>query len=664
MIGFLKNYKMKVFFLNSSKWFLRGWRPFAWKLGESMELGLKMFPDIPAIPASVPGSVQSALREAGLLPDWNMGIRSLACEWTEHRHWEFFTEVDIPSGVKRVRLRAESLDHSGWITVNGRSVAEFEGGLMRQTFEIGDRMKPGASNRISILFDLAPHEQGQLGFTSRSRHFKPRFAYSWDWCPRLVPCGIGGDIDLVIEPSPMEVVSLRTGVDDAGAGWIAVSHRGPGTLAVTSPDGVHTNHQMAANPLYSAYPPQNSTSIQVSDPQLWWPNGHGAQPLYTVSIRDEAGNEVWSGEVGFKSVRWLSCEGAPEDAEPWICEVNGKRIFLQGVNWTPARPDTQSVTSDDLDTLIGLYREMGCNVLRVWGGAGLESRDFYERCDRAGLMVWQEFPLSSSGLDNWPPEDPEVIARLGCIATDYVRRRSHHASLLMWCGGNELQGGENSKFGTGRPCDLSHPCLNSLAAIVGREMPGIRFLPTSAFGPRFMADEADFGKGIHHDVHGPWNLNGTLDDWCRYWKNDDALFRSETGFPGTMTAAQIRHFAEGMECFPPTEDNLYWMHSASWWQQWDDYRRLNPDVKPSLENYCDWSRALQAEAHAIAASACKARFPRCGGYLIWMGHDCVPCPANTSIIDFERNPKPAFASLQEVFTSDDENEVSRQGGDK
>ena len=73
---------------------------------------------------------------------------------------------------------------------------------------------------------------------------------------------------------------------------------------------------------------------------------------------------------------------------------------------------------------------------------------------------------------------------------------------------------------------------------------------------------------------------------------------------------------------------------------------------------------MQAEAHAIATSVCKARFTLCGGYLIWMGHDCFPCPANTSIIDFEREPKPAFAALREVFSGDEENEVSRQEGDK
>ena len=84
--------------------------------------------------------------------------------------------------------------------MNGRADAEFEGELVRQAFEIGGRMKPGASNQISILFDAAPHGQGQVGFTSRSRHFKPRFACNWDWYPRLVPCGIGGGIDLVIEP--------------------------------------------------------------------------------------------------------------------------------------------------------------------------------------------------------------------------------------------------------------------------------------------------------------------------------------------------------------------------------------------------------------------------------------------------------------------------------
>ena len=81
--------------------------------------------------------------------------------------------------------------------------------------------------------------------------------------------------------------------------------------------------------------------------------------------------------------------------------------------------------------LIELYKLMGCNIFRVWGGAYLEREDFYDLCDRAGILVWQEFPLSSSGVDNYAPDDPAVIKKLCDIATDYIHRRAHHACKLL-----------------------------------------------------------------------------------------------------------------------------------------------------------------------------------------------------------------------------------------
>jgi hypothetical protein len=68
-----------------------------------------------------------------------------------------------------------------------------------------------------------------------------------------------------------------------------------------------------------------------------------------------------------------------------------------------------------------------------------------------------------------------------------------------------------------------------------------------------------------------------------------------------------------------------------------------------LEEYVAWGQERQAEALRIAASACKRRFPRCGGFIVWMGHDCFPCCANTSILDFDGRPKPAALALGDVW---------------
>jgi beta-mannosidase len=68
-----------------------------------------------------------------------------------------------------------------------------------------------------------------------------------------------------------------------------------------------------------------------------------------------------------------------------------------------------------------------------------------------------------------------------------------------------------------------------------------------------------------------------------------------------------------------------------------------------LDEYVDWSQERQARALEIAAGSAKGRFPRCGGFLVWMGHDSFPCTANTSIIDFEGNLKPAAHAIRRIF---------------
>jgi beta-mannosidase len=340
--------------------------------------------------------------------------------------------------------------------------------------------------------------------------------------------------------------------------------------------------------------------------------------------------------------------------------VNGKPVFLQGANWVPPKAIYHDTTRADYENLIRLYQDMGANVLRVWGGGILETHDFYDLCDHAGILVWQELPLSSSGVENCPPDTPEAIAQLTRIARSYVQRRAHHASLLLWSGGNELTwGGPNEKTGI-LPVDEQHPCIAALRDTLTTCDPAHRFVATSPTGPRFCADAKEYGQGLHHDIHGPWGLGGfegdtfeeRLEKWRAYWKDDDSLFRSETGMPGAASAECIERYADADLVWPP--QGRYWMHTAAWWTQWDLCRKdMEPiaDKHAGIDAYIEQTQAQQAQAYGFAAKVCKARFPKCGGFIIWMGHDCFPCLANNSVIDFLCTPKPAYFALQEIFKS-------------
>jgi beta-mannosidase len=657
--------------LTTSKWALMGWVPnaWAWALAQGQDptaatTDWRRYQCTPLITAQLPGSVQDDLLRAKLLPDWNVGLNAAQCEWVEHRHWEYRTEVTVPADweEQRILLRAEGLDYAGSIVVDGRQVATFRGMLMPHEFDLTPCLTPGQTHRLSIFITGAPPEQGQLGFTSRSRFFKARFAYGWDWCPRLVPLGIWDKLTLrTAGPTRLRGCLPRAAFDVSA--WRGLLNL---LLDVETPAPLACQCRVrlsAADHLVGEYavpvsfaPGRSETEVRLDRPlrvDPWWPSGWGDQVLYDLEVRLEGAGgavlEQWSGRVGFKQVRWLPCEGAPANAEPWLCEVNGKKVFLQGVNWTPVRMTYGSVTRAMYAQRLKLYADLGLNILRVWGGAMLEKEDFYTLCDELGLMVWQEFPLSSSGADNVPPDDPAVLAELREIVSSYVWRRGGHVAHLLWSGGNELTQADARNT----PANPAHPAIALMAGVALRLTPGKRFISTSPSGPSFSYDPATANQGLHHDVHGPWDLPGTREEWQAHWEGHDGLLVSEVGAPSCSSLKVLKRYAGRLDLWPPSLDNPSWQYRTPWWIQWPRLSQAEgfTAAQEELERYVQASQEEQAWALGVMVASCRKRFPRCGGVILWMGHDCYPCPSNTSIVDFDGQPKLAVATLREVFRS-------------
>jgi beta-mannosidase len=248
--------------------------------------------------------------------------------------------------------------------------------------------------------------------------------------PRNVQIGIWDEIRLEIDCEPvLETLGIRADFDLAADTGIL-------TLKGDVPEGTILEVQLDGATLRSFPGSELVRGVSVSGLPVapWQCNGRGESRLYRLGLelRDASGMVLDRRDeaVGFKHVAWVPCAGAPSAADPWICELNGAKVFLVGVNWTPIRAHYADVTEADYRLRLQAYKEIGFNVLRVWGGAFLEKEIFYRLCDEMGLLVWQEFPLSSSGPDNEPPSDPETIEAWGEVARSYIRRRRHHASLL------------------------------------------------------------------------------------------------------------------------------------------------------------------------------------------------------------------------------------------
>lgn len=636
--------------LDTQPWSLTGWIPHSWEMAMTMETGIPSRPEIGPLPMHVPGSVQQALLDAGIIADWRDGLQARACEWVENRHWVL--ETQIPAGALAGsgphQLWLHGVDGNATVLLGNRIIARLANTFHPHVVDLG----PARSEAVvlRVVFTDQPRALGQVHRSSTIHAWRSRYPYVWDWSPRVVQVGLWEGIELV---SGTSLTELRATSDLTADGCGSVSVHWAGAALDPGQRVVVQVHNAAGGLVAQTQVPAQASTLRLDAGQVevWWPNGCGARPLYELTTELQAADGSVlvrdARQVGFRTLTWQPCQGAPAGARDWICTVNGRGVFLQGANWVPLRTCFADVTAEEYAQRLATYRDLGFNLLRVWGGSVLEREHFYRLCDAYGLMVWQEFPLSSSGIDNHPPAEPHLVADMRTMAAHYIRARQHHAALILWCGGNELQRAPDGEPGIGRPCDEREPMLAAQGEVCAALDPQRRFVPASSSGPRFMADAAEFGKGLHHDVHGPWGWSDDLAGWQAYWAADDSLLRSEVGFAGAQPADLMRRHG-GLMAWPAQRDNPYWGVNSGWWIQWDEFRREQPGPA-TLESFVAWSQQRQATFIAVAASASKRRFPACAGFIVWMGHDCFPCPANTAVIDVLGRPKPAALALAQVF---------------
>ena len=636
----------------AGEWTLRGWRQNDWLLGLTPERAKVSTSDVGPIPAALPGSVRGALVAAGIAPSPYRGTDSRASEWIENRHWTFERTIPVSTlkdrltdSDDRIVLEADMLDGEGVILIGETVVGEFADAFIRQRFDITGAIDRGGDT-LTLVFTRVPDALGQNGWTSRIRDWKPRFSFGWDWTPRLVQLGVAEGIRLRVGPDwRLDAAALSTALDDDGDGSVevALSRCGLPAEAEVELSVVDGSGRLAATASTTA---ADRCAVALVRPERWQVRPAGDQRLYTVrlDVRHGGSSRSLVRRVGFRTLEWRSAPGAPSGAAPWLCAVNGVEIFLAGVNWVPLRPDHADVTDDEVRARVRTYRDLGFNAIRVWGGAAAERAAFYDECDRLGMLVWQDLPLSSSGLDNEPPADDAIVGEFRRIAGDYATRLGHHASLALWCGGNELTR-VTAPAVPGAPLSIGHPALAAAGAVLAQLAPGTRYVPTTPSGPRFEASAAEFGLGLHHDVHGPWEFGGTEEEWDAYWAGDDALFRSEVGVAGASAADLLAEFGLLPSDADDEQLRALWTHSSGWWLAAFDAR----DRSLSVRDWLVTSAERQARMLGVALLRTLTRFPAVGGFLLWMGHDTFPCAVSLSIVDVRGRPKPAARELARIL---------------
>ncbi|MCK5821025.1 MAG: hypothetical protein KAH17_04020 [Bacteroidales bacterium] len=646
--------------LSTLEWKLWGYRPEFWRMNFDFNNFSGTWAEFADIPVKVPGSVRNALLNANLIPDWNFGLNNTLSEWIENRHWLFAARIpdEWISGKigDKIILHCDGLDHNGILLINGREAGEFNNTFIPHTFNISPYLKEN-NNTIVFVFECPPRYLGQIGYTSKIKDWKPRFNYGWDWVPRIVQIGIWDNVWISTENDSQALINDIQIIADADKNKGVLKIKANlNEKAIQRNIKVRLSEANGKKVFEDVIQGRDLLSQKIWNDlrvEKWWPNGFGNQSLYSLqlSIIDALGKteQIISRTIGFRNIEWLQCEGASENADPWICSVNDKPIFLQGINWTPIRPNFADLKEEDYRQRLNTYKELGINTIRVWGGGFPEKQWLYDICDEMGILIWQDFPLSSSGIDNYPPEDPEVVYGMSIIARHYINRLQHHASIMLWCGGNELYNLENTTTVTEK-----HIMIGEMKEIANTMDPSRRFVNGSPSGPNISAARDNFGSGNNWDTHGPWKLpfaanDKTMQSVRDFWNMNDALFISEAGVPGAMSAEMITKYAGDYKPLPANIENPIW-RNVNWWIDWDEFiADQNETTEISLDQYVKWSQKRQTEGLCIALKSRKDRFPKSGGFILWMGHDCFPCMVNTSILDFEGNLKPAAIELSKIW---------------
>lgn len=649
----------KSFDASNIDWKLWGYRPNYWRMNFDFEQFKGNWAEYSNIDMEIPGSVQMALKNAGIIEDWNVGLNSNKIEWIENRHWLIAGRIPdswLSGKQEKTILECKGLDYKGTLMVNGKEAGKFENAFLPYSFDISGFLKE-SNNTVVFVFECPPENLAQIGWTSQVKDWKPRFNFGWDWVPRIVQTGIWDKVYIHMgnaHSASLEQIQVIAGADkNKDLGHLSIKANA-NALALKGMVKVELTGSNGKKILEESFPAGDLSTPKVWNKlaaKRWYPNGLGDQPLYELKLTlfDENGKEsqVIEKRVGFRNLDWLPCKGAVAEAEPWICSVNNQSFFIQGINWTPIRPNFADLKEEDYRKLLKTYKDIGINTIRIWGGGFPEKDWLYDICDELGILIWQDFPLSSSGLENYPPEGEKEIYTVTQIVKHYVSRLHHHASLMLWCAGNELY-----ERGDVAPITDKHAMISSMKDAVLSLDPSRKFVPGSPSGPSIYADYSTYGKGINWDVHGPWNLPFTEKDKTMnavrdFWTRSDALMHSEVGVPGAMSAEMMNKYKGEYHVLPASVENPLW-RNVNWWVQWDEYLadKGNPQ---NLEEYINWSQKRQSEGVCIAVKASKDRFPACGGFIIWMGHDCFPCMVNTSLLDFEGNPKPAVNELSKIL---------------
>jgi beta-mannosidase len=653
--------------------------------GEGIAAGAQsaVFDDGDWLEVPIPGGAHRALIAAGQIPDPFYDRNETACAWMEVREWWYripFTAPDEPLAAgERIRLVCHGLDTFATLWLDGQEIGQHENMFRAAEFDVGERLRPGASHMLAIRFDppLARIAGKTLSAWGRNPERTPmrkaQFGYGWDWGPRLPTIGVWRPIELrrqrgaalagvhfatldLTRDHNRAVVAVRVEAERFATASSLVAR-----ITLTPPDG-RGNETEIVHDLVLDGPSDalDATAyFTIEQPQLWWTHDLGDPVLYQLDVALMLGNEIFDRDRRAVGIRTLLLDQSPDPEERgaryFRFVLNGVPIFARGANWIPCDSFIEAIPPERYQMLLTAARDANMTMLRVWGGGIYEHDVFYETCDRLGLLVWQDFMFACA---MYPENDLDFVAEVDAEARYQIRRLRNHPCLALWCGNNENQWLHDMHYWS----DPDPPAYGALyydqilpAAVA--ELDGTTpYWPGSPYGGD---DHNDQRQGNVHN----WDVwHGNIP---RHFGEEPKKDQSPAGVSYLRYAEDMGRFCSefGMHAAPVLAtlrrvipvDQLYHHSPAMDWHNKDtpkvkgDNLMLTITGLPqTLEEYIDFSMIAQAEGLKFGIEHYRRRKPHCSGTLVWQLNDCWPV-LSWSVLDYNGVGKAGYYYLKRVY---------------
>lgn len=623
--------------------------------------------------AHVPGSVYADLMADGTMPDpfWRENeLDAFERMKKDYVYQRAFTVTEAQLAHAHVELVCEGLDTLAHVSLNGREIAFADNMHITWVWDVKEQLHAG-ENTLEIRFDspilyCAKKAEEAPGWESSDatpgfRHLrKAHCMFGWDWGPRLPDAGIWRPIFLRTWDTARLENALMLQAHHDGVVDVTIRPEIAGESAwsaeITAPDGevLTLPETMAAEQV-----------IAIQNPQLWWPNGLGKQPLYRVTVRLATGDtRMW--RIGLRTMT-VSRE-KDEWGEEFCHVVNGMKVFAMGADYIPEDNILARVTPERTRRLLEDCKAANFNAIRVWGGGYYPDDAFYDICDELGLLVWQDLMYACAFYDLTPDFERSIRVE----THQNVARLRHHASLALICGNNEMEmfmAGANSALINHRTWEFvptyPHHITDYvkmfeyiLPAIVKETAPQTYWWPASpSSGGNFDAPN-DENRGDNHywDV---WHGEKPFTEYRKFFFR----YASEFGFQSFPCLKSVKQFTL------PDDRNIFSRvmerHQRNQAANGKILSYLSQTFRypNSFDDLLYASQLMQAEAIRYGVEHWRRNRGRCMGAIIWQLNDIWPV-ASWASIDYYGRWKALHYAAKRFFapvmiSAEEEGELSQ-----